>query len=247
MVGGDRGFAGAVRLAAEAAARVGAGLVSVATREAHASTVSAMCPEIMSRGTEDEAALKELAERASVVAVGPGLGRGRWSELMIESLLDWFPGDLVVDADGLNHLAASGSSAAPRDNWTLTPHPGEAARLLQVTTAEIQHDRFAAAAGIRRRYGGVCVLKGAGTVVDSGRRPVGVCVDGNPGMGTGGTGDVLTGVIAGLLAQGAAAGEAAALGVCIHGRAGDLAARAGERGMLASDLVAELRGLVNHD
>ena len=246
VVGGDRGFAGAVRLAAEAAARVGAGLVSVATREVHAAAVSAMRPEVMSRGVEDEASFEALAGRATVVAVGPGLGRGEWGERMFANALDCRSGLLVVDADALNHLAGAGRSAPRRDDWVLTPHPGEAARLLGVSTGEVQADRFAAAAAIRRRFGGVCVLKGAGTVVDAGPpRPVGVCVNGNPGMGTGGTGDVLTGVIAGLAAQGAGPAEAAELGVCVHGKAGDLAARAGERGLLAGDLVAELRGLVN--
>ena len=246
VVGGDRGFAGAVRLAAEAAARVGAGLVSVATREGHAAAVSAMRPEVMSRGVEDEASFEALAARATVVAVGPGLGREEWGERMFANALGCRSGLLVVDADALNHLAGAGRSAPRREDWVLTPHPGEAARLLGVSTGEVQADRFAAAAAIRERFGGVCVLKGAGTVVDSGPpRPVGVCVNGNPGMGTGGTGDVLTGVIAGLAAQGAGPGEAAELGVCVHGKAGDLAARAGERGLLAGDLVAELRGLVN--
>ena len=245
VVGGERGFAGAVRLAAEAAARVGAGLVSVATREAHAAAVSAIRPEIMSRGVEDEAAFAALAERATVVAVGPGLGQGDWGERMFASALGCVPGLLVVDADGLNHLAAAGRSPPRRDDWVLTPHPGEAARLLGATAADVQADRFAAAAAIRARYGGVCVLKGAGTLVAAGDRPIGVCVNGNPGMGTGGTGDVLTGVVAGLAAQGAAPADAAAFGVCIHAKAGDRAARAGERGLLAGDLVAELRGLVN--
>ena len=245
VVGGDHGFAGAVRLAAEAAARVGAGLVSVATRNAHAAAVSAMRPEIMSRGVEDEGTFETLAERATVVAVGPGLGKGRWGERTFASVLELSSRPLVVDADGLNHLAARGPDAPRRDDWILTPHPGEAARLLGVPTAEVQADRFAAAAEIRARYGGVCVLKGAGTIVDTGRGPVGVCVNGNPGMGAGGTGDVLTGVVAGLAAQGAALADAAALGVCIHGKAGDRAARGGERGLLAGDLVAELRGLVN--
>ena len=246
VVGGDRGFAGAVRLAAEAAARVGAGLVSVATREVHAAAVSAMRPEVMSRGVEDEASFEALAGRATVVAVGPGLGRGEWGERMFANALDCRPRLLVVDADALNHLAGAGRAAPRRDDWVLTPHPGEAARLLGVSTGEVQADRFAAAAAIRERFGGVCVLKGAGTVVDAGPpRLVGVCVNGNPGMGTGGTGDVLTGVIAGLAAQGADPADAAELGVCVHGKAGDLAARAGERGLLAGDLVAELRGLVN--
>ena len=246
VVGGERGFAGAARLAAEAAARVGAGLVSVATREEHAAVVSAMRPEIMSRGVENEAAFAALAERATVVAVGPGLGQGSWGERMFASALGYASGFLIVDADGLNHLAAAGRSLPRRNDWVLTPHPGEAARLLGVSAADVQADRFTAAAAIRDRYGGVCVLKGAGTIVDAGpHRPVGVCVNGNPGMGTGGTGDVLTGVIAGLAAQGAAPADAAAFGVCIHGKAGDRAARAGERGLLAGDLVAELRGFVN--
>ena len=245
VVGGEWGFAGAARLTAEAAARIGAGLVSVATREAHAAMMSAMRPEIMSRGIEDEAALEAFAERATVVAVGPGLGQGSWGERMFARALELASRLLVVDADGLNLLAAAGRHTLRRDDWILTPHPGEAARLLGAPVADIQADRFAAAAAIRARYGGVCVLKGAGTIVDAGQGPVGVCVNGNPGMGTGGTGDVLTGVIAGLAAQGAAPADAAALGVCIHGKAGDRAARAGERGLLAGDLVAELRGLVN--
>ena len=246
VVGGDRGFAGAVRLAAEAAARIGAGLVSVATREVHATAVSAMRPEVMSRGVEDDASFEALAGRATVVAVGPGLGRKEWGERMFANALGCRSRLLVVDADALNHLAGAGRSAPRRDDWVLTPHPGEAARLLGVSTAQVQADRFAAAAAIRERFGGVCVLKGAGTVVDAGPpRPVGVCVNGNPGMGTGGTGDVLTGVIAGFAAQGAGPADAAELGVCVHGKAGDLAARAGERGLLAGDLVAELRGLVN--
>ena len=245
VVGGERGYAGAARLAAEAAGRVGAGLVSVATRESHAAVVSAMRPEIMSRGVEDEAAFEVLAERATVVAVGPGLGRGSWGERMFALALGLDSGLLVIDADGLHHLAAAGRVPPRREDWVLTPHPGEAARLLGVSTAEVEADRFAAAAAIRSRYGGVCVLKGAGTIVDAGCRPVGVCVNGNPGMATGGTGDVLTGVIAGLAAQGAGPADAAAFGVCIHGKAGDRAARDGERGLLAGDLVAELRGLVN--
>ena len=246
VVGGDLGFAGAVRLAAEGAARVGAGLVSVATREAHAATVSAMRPEIMSRGVEDESAFEDLAERANVVVIGPGLGLGRWGERMFARALRHESGFLVVDADGLNHLAAAGSTPPRRDDWVLTPHPGEAARLLGVSAGEVQADRFAAARAIRERHGGVCVLKGAGTIVDAGPpHRVGVCLNGNPGMATGGTGDVLTGVIAGLAAQGAGPADAAAFGVCIHGKAGDRAARAGERGLLAGDLVAELRGLVN--
>ena len=246
VVGGEEGFAGAARLAAEAAARVGAGLVSVATRATHAAALSAARPEIMSRGVEDEHGLAALAERAAVVAVGPGLGREAWGERMFTGVLGLSSRPLVVDADALNHLAALGADAPRRGDWILTPHPGEAGRLLGAPAAEVEADRFAAASAIRARYGGVCVLKGAGTLVAAGRGPIGVCVNGNPGMGTGGTGDVLTGVVAGLAAQGAGLAEAAALGVCIQGKAGDrAAARDGERGLLAGDLIGELRRLVN--
>ena len=245
LVGGERGYSGAIRLSAEAAARTGAGLVTIATRATHAALLCAVRPEIMSRGTEDETELAAAAKSATVVALGPGLGRGPWGARMFAAVLGLSSRPLVVDADGLNHLAAAAPPRPRRDDWILTPHPGEAARLLGIPTAEVEADRFAAAAAIRARYGGVCVLKGAGTIVDSGSPPVGVCVEGNPGMATGGTGDVLTGVIAGLASQGLAPAAAAALGVCIHARAGDRAARSGERGLLAGDLVSELRGIVN--
>ncbi len=147
----------------------------------------------------------------------------------------------MVDADALNLLAADPSES---DRWVLTPHPGEAARLLRCDTETIQSDRYAAAASLQQRYGGVCVLKGAGTLVASSKR-VAVCSTGNPGMASGGMGDVLTGVIAGLLAQGLSFVDASELGVWIHGAAGDSAAAQGERGMLASDLFPHLRHWVN--
>ncbi len=146
----------------------------------------------------------------------------------------------MLDADALNLLT---ERPLRRDDWVLTPHPAEAARLLGVTTAEVQADRYAAAAALQARYGGVVVLKGPGTVVQgSGTRPPAVCTDGNPGMASGGMGDVLTGVIAGLVAQGYVPEDAAEMGVCVHGAAGDRAAEdGGERGMLASDLYGPLR------
>ena len=148
---------------------------------------------------------------------------------------------MVVDADGLNLLASRVQQSA---DWILTPHPGEAASLLSSTVAEVQQDRFAAAAAIVDRFGGVCVLKGAGTVIAS-AAGLGVCTLGNPGMATAGMGDVLTGVVAAMLAQGLDLQTAADVGVCSHALAGDLAAEAGERGLLASDVLARLRGVVN--
>jgi NAD(P)H-hydrate epimerase len=149
---------------------------------------------------------------------------------------------LVIDADALNLLAA-----APRRNehWVLTPHPGEAARLLGTTTAAVQSDRLAAAAQLQARYGGTVVLKGAGTVVHGGGPVPRICDRGNPGMATGGMGDVLTGVIAGIAAQCANLYLAAQAGTFVHGQAGDLAARRGERGLLACDVLEQVRACVN--
>jgi NAD(P)H-hydrate epimerase len=148
---------------------------------------------------------------------------------------------LVIDADALNLLARD---PCYYEHWVLSPHPGEAARLLGVATAEIQADRFAAVQAIQKRYGGVCILKGAGTLVQNGD-DCSVCSDGNPGMASGGMGDVLSGVIAGLLAQGLPLSQAASDAVCIHACAADVVAREGERGMLAMDLMPVLRRLVN--
>ena len=242
VIGGDLGYGGAARLAAEAAARVGAGLVSIATRPEHAALLNLGRPELMCRGVSHAHDLAPLLARASVIAVGPGLGQGDWGkELFGAALACGLP--LVVDADALNLLARA---PLRRDDWVLTPHPGEAGRLLQLTSAQIQADRFAAAAALRARFGGVVVLKGAGTLIQNGDAPPLVCAQGNPGMATGGMGDVLTGVIAGLLAQGLEPREAAETAARLHAMAGDRAAmEGGERGLLASDLTPYLRMGVN--
>jgi NAD(P)H-hydrate epimerase len=241
VVGGDHGMGGAARMAAEAAARVGAGLVSVATRPAHSAGLLAARPELMCHGVEQANELRALLERASVLVLGPGLGRSSWSRALFEAALE-FDGPLLIDADGLNLLA---ERPARNARWVLTPHPGEAARLLETETRHIQQNRFDAAAGIAGRFGGVAVLKGAGTIVQAEGRLPELCTTGNPGMASGGMGDVLSGVIGGLLAQGLEPAEAAAVGVWVHGAAADRAAAQGERGLLAMDLMAHLRELVN--
>ena len=177
-----------------------------------------------------------------MIAIGPGLGQSAWArELFCAALETALP--LVVDADALNLLA---QEPARRDNWILTPHPGEAARLLGCSTADIQADRFRAARELQQRFDGICVLKGAGTLIDAGQSPITVCATGNPGMASGGMGDVLTGVIAGLLAQGLPLADAARLGVYVHATAGDqAAAEEGERGLLASDLMPHIHHLLN--
>ena len=241
VVGGDQGMGGAARMAAEATARCGAGLVSIATRASHAGLQAAARPELMFHGIESAAELPSLLDRATVVAIGPGLGRADWGQALLETVLT-SDRPLVVDADALNLLAAQ---PVRRGNWILTPHPGEAARLLDTTTAQVQADRFQAVTELVKRFGGVGVLKGAGSLVASEDGALSVCNTGNPGMASGGMGDVLTGVIAGLLAQGMALDEAARAGVYIHGWAGDLAAKEGERGLLAMDLLPFLHTLVN--
>ncbi len=241
VIGGDQGYAGAARLAAEAAARCGAGLVSLATRPEHVAAAVAARPEVMTRGVEGGADLEALLARATVVALGPGLGRGAWGQgLALAALATGLP--LVVDADALGWLP---EGAGAGRGCVLTPHPGEAARMLGWTAAAVQADRLAAAAALRSRFGAVVALKGSGTVVDDGDGVPGVCDRGNPGMASGGMGDLLTGVIAALLAQGLPPGPAARLGVALHASAADRAARAGERGLLAGDLLAHLRTLAN--
>lgn len=242
VLGGDAGMPGAVRLAGEAASRVGAGLVSIGTHPAHAGWLSVTRPELMSHAIDTAADLKPLLKRANAVTVGPGLGQRDWGHRLLESAMDArLP--MVVDADGLNLLS---QLQTDYNHWILTPHPGEAARLLQTTTAKIEQDRFAAVRKLQQRYGGIVVLKGAGTLIDDGQAAIRISSYGNPGMGSGGMGDVLAGVIGGLLAQKLSLREAACVGVALHGMAADKAAGLdGERGMLALDLMSHLRRLAN--
>jgi len=241
VIGGDHGMAGAARLAGEAALRVGAGLVTMATRGDHVDAIVATRPELMGRGVENRADLEPLLERATVVAVGPGLGRSAWGRDLFEgALASGLP--CVLDADALNLLAA-----APRrlDDCVLTPHPGEAGRLLDSDATAVEADRAGAVRALRRRYGTVAVLKGAGTLIRGAGETLWLCDRGNPGMASGGMGDVLTGIIAGLAAQLGDLERAANAGVLLHALAADDAARAGERGLLAGDLLAGLRAWAN--
>jgi ADP-dependent NAD(P)H-hydrate dehydratase / NAD(P)H-hydrate epimerase len=242
VVGGQPGMPGAVRLAGEGAYRAGAGLVVLATHPAHAASIGVARPELIAYGVNDAPAIQPLFAGAHALAVGPGLGQGEWGRGLWQAVLA-VGRPLVVDADALNLLATQPTSRA---DWVLTPHPGEAARLLGVSVAEIQSDRFAAACAIAQRYGGVCVLKGNGTVITAhSEASIWLCDRGNPGLATGGSGDVLTGVIAALLAQGLAPIEAARLGVWVHASAGDRVAASGERGILASDLLTPVRDIIN--
>jgi len=241
IVGGGSGMPGAVRLCGEAALRTGAGLVSIATHPEHAGMIVASRPELMSHAVRDAEDLRVLLEKADIIAFGPGLGQGEWARSLFE-LLREDERPAVWDADALNWLA---DSPGFTDQRVLTPHPGEAGRLLECSTAQVQEDRRQALTDLRGRFGGVAVLKGSGTLVSSSSGVPWLCTAGNPGMAAPGMGDVLTGIVAALLAQGLNLEDAAAVGVTVHAQAGDLAARAGERGLLASDLLAELRSVLN--
>jgi hydroxyethylthiazole kinase-like uncharacterized protein yjeF len=241
IVGGGEGMPGAVRLAGEAALRTGAGLVSIATHPSHATVIVGSRPELMSHGIADADSLAPLLERATAIAFGPGLGTSEWARALY-GVVSELELPAVWDADALNLLA---ETPAKNERRIITPHPGEAGRLLGEPTAEVQGDRRAALQALQEKYGGVAVLKGANTLVTSKKKVPWLCTSGNPGMASPGMGDVLTGIVAALLAQGLGKEASAVVGVEAHARAGDLAARAGERGTIASDLVAELRNVVN--
>ncbi|MGE7990470.1 NAD(P)H-hydrate dehydratase [Pseudomonas sp. NPDC089554] len=240
VVGGDLGTGGAVLLSAEAALRCGAGLVSVATRPEHVSASLSRLPEVMCLGVSSANQLMAVLERASVLVVGPGLGQAAWGRSLLSAVANAQQAQ-VWDADALN-LLAQAPLALPSAS-ILTPHPGEAARLLGVGTEAVQADRPGAARKLARRHDSICVLKGAGTLVAAPDGRLALCARGHPAMAGAGLGDVLTGVLAALLAQGLDAWQAACLGVWLHACAGERLGIKG-RGLAASDLVPTIRELL---
>lgn len=243
-IGGELGGGGAVLLCAQAALRCGAGLVDVVSRPAHVTAVLARLPEAMVTGCDVPGDAVPRIDACDVVAIGPGLGQTQWAQALFERALAAGK-PLVLDADALN-LLAQRPVTLPADA-VITPHPGEAARLLGTGIAEVQRDRRGCAQALVHRFGCTVVLKGAGTLVAAPGLPVSVIGAGNPGMAVGGMGDVLTGVVAALRAQGLDAASAATSGALLHSAAGDRAACEGERGLLPSDLMPHLRRLANPD
>ncbi|EPC3806144.1 bifunctional ADP-dependent NAD(P)H-hydrate dehydratase/NAD(P)H-hydrate epimerase [Enterobacter ludwigii] len=242
IIGGDHGTAGAIRMTGEAALRCGAGLVRVLTRIENSAPIITARPELMVHELTPQS-LEECLEWADVVVIGPGLGQQAWGKQALQKVEN-FRKPMLWDADALNLLAINPDK---RHNRILTPHPGEAARLLNCSVAEIESDRLLSARRLVKRYGGVAVLKGAGTVVAS-DEALGIVDAGNAGMASGGMGDVLSGIIGALLGQKLPLYDAACAGCVAHGVAADkLAARYGTRGMLATDLFCTLRRVVNPD
>jgi NAD(P)H-hydrate epimerase len=231
-------------MAAQAAARCGAGLVSLATRRDHCALMLTRQPEVMVRGVENGDELKPLLEKATVIVLGPGLGQGPWGQTLLRKVLATSV-PRVLDADALNLMAGKDLKPATVPQ-VITPHPGEAGRLLEMATGAVQQDRFASVCRLQKKLGGTVLLKGAGTLVASDGEVLALNTSGNPGMATGGMGDVLSGIIGALLAQGLSPHDAARFGALLHGMAADrAAARDGQRGLLASDLLAPLRHLLN--
>ncbi len=243
VIGGGPGMPGAACLAAKAAMRSGAGAVSIATWPEYANSVLPMIPEAMIWGVQSAKELGSLLNKATVCIIGPGLGESDWArELFMAAITSQLP--MIIDASALRLL-----SEHPQvdDNWVLTPHPGEAGSLLSCSSTDIQNDRYQSAMAIQQQYGGVVVLKGAGTVIQTAEKERYICTKGNPGMATAGMGDVLSGIIAGICAQGFSLTEAAKLGVWVHAVAGDSNAKIlGEAGMLASDLLDLLPNILNN-
>jgi NAD(P)H-hydrate epimerase len=240
-VGGIEGMSGAIRLCGEAALRSGAGKVTLATDPVHAGVINLSRPELMVRAVGGSDELLSLLGADPIVAVGPGLGRTAWSGSLLEVCLA-SKAPLVIDADGLNLLAEQSQlKTVERQNWILTPHPAEAARLLACKPSEIQRDRVTSAQTIARRYGACVALKGCGTVIASPSGEYAICQPGNPGMATAGSGDVLTGIIAALWGLGLSCFDAAMAGVLAHAVAGDLAAeKTGQMALIAGDITDQL-------
>ncbi|OZB04848.1 MAG: hypothetical protein B7X54_07010 [Idiomarina sp. 34-48-12] len=243
IVSGGAGMSGAALLAGRAALRCGAGKVSIACHRDSQLAIAAAQPELMVHTVADD--LTDLLDVATVVVIGPGLGQTPWARALVEQVAKW-RGPVVWDADALNSLAVAPLSKPTESDWLFTPHPGEAARLLGCTTQEVSANRLQTLTQICQNFQAYTLLKGAGTLVKSPHQhDAWVCRRGSPALAVGGSGDVLSGIVGALVAQKVPLEQVLALAAWIHAVAGENAAQRGERGTLPSDLMAELRALVN--
>ena len=241
IVGGGPGMHGAALLSGESSLRGGAGKVTIFMHESHRSLINKARPELMLIFSNEGINIESILSKVDVVAIGPGLGLDDWARSVFKHVIKSNK-PLVVDADALNILSEKNFK---REDWVLTPHPGEAATLLSKSSVEIQENRFLSLDKLKDNYGGTIVLKGNNTLIGNKDYVTNICTQGNPGMASAGMGDVLTGLIAAMMSQGYSQFEAASVGVEAHARAGDIAARRGERGLIAGDVINEIRGCVN--
>jgi len=242
IIGGAQGMGGAAIMAAEAAMRSGCGWVSLITHKEHATAMLTRCPEVMTLGLDDEgipASVGALLERATAIVVGPGLGAGAWGKELSE-LAFKYNKPMVIDADGLRYLPSRREEAT-----LITPHPGEAARLLCLSTEQIIAQRFQSAKTLTQQFNCITLLKGRGSTLVSPDGEVGVLDEGSPAMAVAGMGDVLAGLLGSLLAQGYDGWDAMRLGAALHGRAGEMAGECGVVGTRATELCHEIRLLMN--
>jgi len=254
VIGGEKGMAGAAIMAAESACRVGAGLVYLATRSEHVSASVVRCPEVMAYGVTTAEELTLLLKKADVVVIGPGLGQSDWSRMLFTAFVDFDREcalhskklkHCIVDADALNLVAQDNSPIMT--HWIMTPHSGEAARLLKCTTTEIENDRFQALDQLERTIGGQFILKGAGTLVSARgkHQQAWLANTGNPGMASGGMGDVLAGILGGLAAQPVPENCLLPLAVTLHGEAANFAAKkTTEMSLCATDVIQSVSDLL---
>ena len=246
IIGGDKGFGGAAILAAKCAAMSGSGLVSLATRTEHVTASLNTCPEVMVKGVDSGQDLESYLNSPNVIVLGPGLGTNAWAEQMMQQTFIACKKrnlPLVMDADALNIMTSLKLKVMTPHKLVITPHPGEAARLLKKNVLEIEKDRFKSAKQLSQKFNSVTVLKGSGTIVCSNNKlRFGVCESGNPGMASGGMGDILSGLIGSFIAQGLNLIEATETAVELHSASADIASLdLGELGLLASDVINTIR------
>ena len=248
VVAGNIGFGGAALLSSKAAIKIGAGLVSLATRSEHLQAALSFAPEVMTKPVDSGQSLENYLDFPTVICLGPGLGKDYWSEQMIyKSLENTYKNKtpILIDADGLNLLPEFSKKLPLPKKIVLTPHLGEAARLLNTSVEKVKKNKISAAKRISNKYNSVVVLKSHETLICK-EDKIYICDKGNPGMATAGMGDVLSGMISGLIAQKLSLFEAACLGVDLHARAGDIySEKNNQQSLLPTDIIDLFARVIN--
>ena len=248
VVAGNIGFGGAALLSSKAAIKIGAGLVSLATRSEHLQAALSFAPEVMTKPVDSGQSLENYLDYPTVICLGPGLGKDYWSEQMIYKSLENTHKNktpILIDADGLNLLPEFSKKLPLPKKIVLTPHLGEAARLLNTSVEKVKKNRVSAAKRISNKYNSVVVLKSHETLICK-EDKIYICDKGNPGMATAGMGDVLSGMISGLIAQKLSLFEAACLGVDLHARAGDIySEKNNQQSLLPTDIIDLFARVIN--